>query len=101
MDTKALISEAKARFSHNSAKAYLKDKYSNKLVIASQSGLWKITSEFIGVLSSFTEQTIVLLDQYENPILVNRIELLDKAKEVYNDVMQKWANEWAELEKYR
>ena len=30
MDTKTLIKDAKARFSHNSAKTYLKEKYNSK-----------------------------------------------------------------------
>ena len=41
MDTKTLITEAKARFAHNSAKDYLKEKYDAKLLVAEQGGLWK------------------------------------------------------------
>jgi hypothetical protein len=36
MDTSTLIFEAKSRFNHNSAKAYLKDKYDSKLIVADQ-----------------------------------------------------------------
>jgi len=41
MDTTKLISDAKARFSHNSAKAYLNEKYNGKLLVAVQNGLWR------------------------------------------------------------
>jgi hypothetical protein len=43
MDINDLITETKARFSHNSAKEYLKEKYDSKLILATQNGLWKAT----------------------------------------------------------
>ena len=56
MDTKTLISDAKARFSHNSAKAYLKEKYKSKLIIAEQGGLWKADAQTIALLQAFSNQ---------------------------------------------
>jgi hypothetical protein len=53
MDTKTLIKDAKARFSHNSAKAYLKEKYNSKLIIAEQGGLWRADAQTIAILASF------------------------------------------------
>jgi len=38
MDTQNLIIESKARFNHNQAKQYLKDKYQSKLTFADQGG---------------------------------------------------------------
>ena len=52
MDTKTLISEAKARFNHNSAKAYLKEKYEAKLLVAEQGGLWKADQQTITFLAT-------------------------------------------------
>lgn len=101
MDTKALISEVKARFSHNSAKEYLKDKYASKLIVATQGGLWKATPELIGFLASSTDDIVVLLDNFENPVLVNRIQLHDVLYKAYNDAMQLWFSEWKELESKR
>lgn len=98
MDTKTLISEAKARFSHNSAKAYLKDKYDSKLTVAEQGGLWKATPELIGFLASSTDEQVVLIDTFENPVLVNRVALHDVLYKAYNDAMQLWYAEWKELE---
>jgi hypothetical protein len=98
MDTKQLISEAKARFNHNSAKAYLKDKYSSKLLVADQGGLWKASPELLGFLASSTDDIVVLIDTFENPVLVNRIALHDVLYKTYNDTMQLWFSEWKELE---
>ena len=102
MDTKQLITDAKARFKHNSAKAYLKDKYESKLIVADQGGLWKASPELISFLYYNDEnQEVVILDNYSNPVSVNRGKLLVKLKDTYNSVMEQWNTEWKELEKNR
>jgi len=98
MDTKQLLSDARARFNHNSTKAHLKDKYSSKLIVADQGGLWKATPEIIGFLSSSTDEFVVLVDTFENPVMVNRITLHDVLYKTYNEVMFLWFSEWKELE---
>jgi hypothetical protein len=98
MDTKTLIAEAKARFSHNSAKAYLKDKYDSKLIVASQDGLWKADKQTISFLNSFTDNYIVVIDTFDNPVQVNRDRLLELLQTTYNTVMLEWHKEWKELE---
>lgn len=98
MDTKTLIIESKARFNHNSAKAYLNEKYSSRLIIAEQGGLWKADAETINILSNFTTKKIILIDTHNNPVEVDRKELLLKLKTLYHDIMQEWYKEWKELE---
>lgn len=98
MDTKTLIAEAKARFNHNSAKDYLREKYESKLKVVEQGGLWKADAETINVLNSFSGKKIVLIDTFNNPVEVDRKELLNKLKSVYSDTMQEWYQEWKELE---
>lgn len=101
MDTKELLTEIKARFNHNLAKEYLKDKYDSKLIFAEQGGLWRASTELLTFLSSSTDDTIILLDSYQNPVEITRTQLLDKTKEVYNSVMTEWYNEWKQLESKR
>ena len=101
MDTKTLIAEAKARFIHNSAKDYLKEKYEAKLLVADQGGLWKADKETITFLASFLNTEVVLIDTFDNPVRVNRQELMDKLCETYKSVMNEWYNEWKELENKR
>ena len=90
MDTKTLIKDAKARFSHNSAKAYLKEKYNSKLIIAEQGGLWRADA-----------QTTVLIDTFDNPVQVDIVPLLESLTTLYNNVMTEWYSEWTELENKR
>jgi hypothetical protein len=104
MDTKTLITEAKARFAHNSAKDYLKEKYNAKLLVAEQGGLWKADKEtiaFLTVMINDYDDRVVLIDTFNNPVLVERSELLTKLKDVYRSVMAEWYNEWKELESKR
>jgi hypothetical protein len=102
MDTKQLINDTKARFKHNSAKQYLKDKYQAKLLVAYQGGLWKASPELIVFLDSVNSDTIVLLDSYENPVAItNRTEMFYKIRDTYNDVMECWYKELTDLEKNR
>jgi hypothetical protein len=97
MDTKTLIAESKARFNHNASKAYLKEKYQSKLIIANQGGLWKATPELISYLATETESVVILMDEYENPVLVNRVLLHDALYKTYNDTMVLWYKEYTEL----
>jgi hypothetical protein len=101
MDTKTLISEAKSRFNHNSAKAYLKDKYDSKLNVADQNGLWRANLETINFLNASTDTEVVLIDSFNSPVKVNRQILLDRLNQVYKTTMEEWHTEWAELEKKR
>lgn len=101
MDTTTLIAEAKARFSHNAAKAYLKEKYEMRLTIAEQGGLWRADLATINFLNSFDSDELILTDTFQNPIKVNRKTLLDKLKNLYQLVMEEWYTEWSELEKKR
>jgi hypothetical protein len=101
MDTKTLISEAKARFNHNSAKAQLKDKYEGKFIVAEQGGLWKATPELIAFLNSMNDNFIILIDNFNNPVQVNRAQLLSVIKDTYQKVMLDWYKEWKEIETNR
>lgn len=101
MDTKTLIIESKSRFAHNSAKAYLKEKYEAKLLVADQNGLWRADVNTINFLNSTDLEEIVLIDTFQNPVKVNRVKLLELLKDVYHTTMNDWYIEWKELENKR
>jgi len=101
MDTKTLITDAKARFAHNSAKDYLQEKYNAKLIVAEQGGLWKADQQTIAFLSASNNESIILIDTFDNPVKVNRQDLKDKLCETYYRVMNEWHAEWKELESKR
>jgi hypothetical protein len=98
MDINTLLADAKARFSHNSAKHYLREKYSSKLILADQGGLWKADKETISLLNSFDTEKVVLMDTFDNPVEVDRVELLSKLSTIYSETMKAWLKEAQELE---
>lgn len=98
MDINSLIAETKARFGHNSAKEYLKEKYDSKLILATQGGLWKATPEIISFLNSLTTDKCIMLDKFNNPVEIDRQELLLDLSNLYQEVMREWYTEWKELE---
>lgn len=101
MNINGLVSEAKAKFDHNLAKHYLKEKYQSKLIFADQGGLWKATPEFLSFLSTPTPSETIILDLHENPIKVDKELLSIKAHGTYNAVMAEWHEEWDKLRKKR
>lgn len=101
MNVESLIKESKAKFDHNLAKHYLKEKYTAKLIFTDQGGLWKATPEFLSFLSSPELIETIILDLYDNPIKVNKEKLKLLAHKVYNDVMSEWHDEWSALSKHR
>ena len=103
MDTQTLIAESKARFSHNSAKEYLNDKYNAKLIVADQGGLWKADLQTITFLynTPVVKDEVVLIDTFNNPVKVHAMQLYHKLRETYDSVMEEYYNEWKELESKR
>lgn len=101
MDVQTLLTEAKARFGYNSAKEYLREKYSSKILIAEQGGLWKADAVTISLLQSFDTEKIVLIDTHNNPVLVDRLSLLNKLKSVYVSVSEEYHKEFKDLENKR
>jgi len=101
MDTKKLVADMKARFEHNSAKHYLKEKYSSKLLVADQGGLWKADLNTISFLNSTSNKTTVMLDLYDIPVSVNVKKLKEKLVDAYDTVMSEWHKEYKDLEEKR
>jgi hypothetical protein len=101
MDVQTLITEAKARFGYNSAKEYLREKYSSKTLVADQNGLWRADATTIATLQSFDDDKIVLLDTHNNPVEVDRKSLLEKLKSVYKTNTEQYYKEFKELENKR
>lgn len=101
MDTKELIAQAKARYNHQQSRVALQSKYSAELTITYGGGLWDVTPELIAFVSTLSDNEVVLQDSYDNPIKVNRKEILELLKNKYNTVMLEWYTEHQSLSKLR
>lgn len=101
MNTEQLLIDAKAKFNHNLAKITLQEKYKNRLVVAKYGGLWQITPELISFLKLYPKDTVVLVDTYNNPVLVECQPLADMFISIYENTMTEWYEEWKKLEQKR
>lgn len=100
MNTNTLIKTAKARFAASASKHHLQEKYMAQLTMPYAGGMWKITPEFLTILSMDAESTI-LVDIYTTPILVNIPEFYKVAKDHYDKIMKAWLIEYEGLTKLR
>jgi hypothetical protein len=102
MDTDQLISHARSRFDHASAKRVLKEKYQAKLIFAYAGGMWRAGPELNTMIFTCGRMgEIVLPDLYENPIKVDSKELMLLSQERWNEQMNAWLVEYEELNKKR
>ncbi len=97
MNTQDLIHQAKARFAHNAAREYLKEKFNGKLLTVDQNGLWKADPATISLLNSLDDPEVVLLDTFEKPVLVDRKMLLSVLTKKYSEVMKEYYLEWSKI----
>jgi len=52
-------------------------------------------------LNATVDDIVILIDNFDNPVKVNRVELLTSLTETYTRVMTEWHAEWSELENKR
>jgi hypothetical protein len=93
MDTNALISHARARFDHATARRILKEKYQARMLFAYAGGMWRAGPELLTVLTVCPDESAVLLDLYENPVRVDVRELELAAQQRWQEQMNAWLAE--------
>lgn len=101
MDIIQLLADTKIRYAHLAAKEYFRDKYTSKLTVADQGGLWTAGPVLISFLAATPTETVILVDNFDNVVEVNRVDLLIKLREVYSLTMKQWHTEWSESENKR
>ena len=101
MNTDELISHSRGRFDHAVAKRTLKEKYLAKMIFAHAGGMWRAGPELINTLTICGRDEAVILDLYENPVKILPEELKKLALERWQEQMNAWQVEHAELMKTR
>ena len=101
MDTQQLIAHGRARFEHAAARRLLREKYQAKLTFVHAGGMWQAGPELLTVLAVCIEDTAVLMDLYENPVLITVKELQTLAQQRWQEQMTAWLIEHNELSKNR
>ena len=82
-------------------KRILREKIQTDLQIPYNGGLFKVSIELISFLNSWDHDELFLEDLYQNPIKINRKELLNKCREHYQMVMNTWHVQHEEIRRAR
>jgi hypothetical protein len=90
MDTNALISHARSRFDHATARRILKEKYQARMLFAYHGGMFQAGPELQTTLLTCPDSEAVILDLYENPVKVNTKELFAQSQQRWQEQMNAW-----------
>jgi hypothetical protein len=102
MNPDELISHGRSRFEHAANKRLLKEKYQAKLTFAHAGGMWQAGPELLATLNCCVmDKDIVILDMYQNPVMINTKELCNLAAERWQEQMNAWLVEYNELNQNR
>lgn len=82
-------------------KKILKEKVDSDLLIVYGEGLFKCDYSLIAFLSVYDQEELFLEDSYNNPVCVNRLELLNLCKQHYQSVMNDWHTQYNNLRTIR
>ena len=96
-----LTTEIRRATDYQINKRILREKILTDLHIPYNNGLFKVTPELIAFLSTWTDATLYLEDTYENPIEVQREEFLALCCAHYQQVMNIWQIQHADLKRIR
>ena len=102
MNDNELVSHARARFDHESARRLLREKYQAKMLFAHSGGMWQAGPELLTTLNCCVmDKPVVLLDLYQNPVQINTKELWNLASQRWQENMNAWLVEFEQLNQQR
>jgi hypothetical protein len=100
-DLENLTAEIRFATNYQINKRVLKEKILTDLHVAYAGGLFKVTIELLAFLSTWPNDILYLEDTYQNPIEINRTEFLTLCQSHYQQVMNTWHIQHAELKQIR
>jgi hypothetical protein len=100
-DVDKLIGTIRQATDYQTNRKILREKIQTELHITYNGGMFLVTRDLLSFLATWPEPTLYLEDIYENPIEINRDELLYQCRQRYQAVMNSWHQQHAELRKIR
>lgn len=101
MDTTTLVNQARSRLDHAAQRRILKEKYEAKLTFAYNGGMWRAGPELLAVLAVCKQEQQVILDLYQNPVLVEPKELESIVQQRWTEQMNAWLVEYNQIQNQR
>jgi hypothetical protein len=100
-DINSLLQEIKQSTDFQINKKTLREKIQTDLHMTHNGGMFKITPELIAFVQTWPVDELYLEDVYENPVSIDRQVFLVTAQQHYQQVMNRWHNEYEKLKKIR
>lgn len=100
-DIDQLVQQIKQATDYKINKEILREKNQTDLHFAYNNGLFKASPELISFLHCWHDDELYLEDTYQNPIKINRLELLELSKHHYQTAMNAWHIQHEELKRIR
>lgn len=100
-DINNTVNLVKQATNYQTNKKILREKILGDLHLAYNGGMFKITTDLIAFLATWPNDQMFLEDIYQNPIQINRLELLEMAQQHYHKVMNFWHQEHEQLKSIR
>ena len=100
-DTAQLVKEIRLATDFQINKRILREKIQTDLHMTHNGGLFKITPELIAFVKTWPVDELYIEDTYQNPIAIDRQVFLVTAQQHYQQVMNRWHNEYEQLKKIR
>lgn len=101
MNTDKLTELAQLRIDQQNSKLALVERVEQQLLVTHNGGLFKSSPELITFLVCWAEDVMYIRDTYNNPIKVDRSQLLQDCKQAYQAAMNDWYCEYQNLKKQR
>lgn len=100
-DIDQLVKDIRQATDFQANKRILKEKIKTELHVPYGDGLFYVTPDLLSFLATWPEEELFLEDVYENPVKVNRTELLTLARQHYTAVMNAWHNQHEQIKRIR
>ena len=92
---------AQARFEHAVAKRNLKERIEAELHITHNGGMFRAEQNLIAFLNSWEDNSLYMIDMYDNPIQVDRKTLLTEAKRANQYAINSYYTQYEQLKTTR
>lgn len=100
-----LQQQAKTAFDHAVAKKNLRERMESRLTVSHRGGVFRVNPDLFVLLDLHEDDgwndEMILLDAYDTPVMIDRKELRDTAKQRYSELMNEWLAEWNKLKQTR
>lgn len=100
-DIEKIVSQIKQSTDYQINRRALREKVLTELHMTYNNGMFFVTRDLIGFLSTWPDDILYIEDIYENPVEVNRVEMLDQCRQRYQAVMNSWHQRHDELRRIR